>query len=356
MNIKEEKSIYGESTMDFPVKFFFTFCTTDQIIYFLKEYEFTRDSLIEKSGSQDAQPSWETVLKWRLNIQIRKSKKLIQQKFESLDYDKGRIESFFRAIFSDLTYGISSAKSNDLFTKEPIVFITIYQLVVYIFNRYNAFLTTSEFHIHSESIQYLANLKKESNQRVPPSKIAGYSQNRQMDNAGTEISGFKWICDKIIKNEKTERILNDKYIDTKTLLLYRILTNYQVIPKDKSTKENFISVFDETLFTEPLKIRWLLTKNKHPKPVITYIIKITLMKKLKLLEDIEDLSLLAKKLEFIFVDHMGNPIRNFYQTLDSIKDETYEKEMSKKSKISILIEEIKNALTSKTEVDDMTQP
>ncbi|HOS45048.1 MAG TPA: hypothetical protein PLQ69_01040 [Paludibacter sp.] len=288
-------------------------------------------------------------LEKRLNYDFDESKRFIKGKINDLDFDPNKIRTYLRVVMTDLVDLINFIKSDQVILKYTIILQLFYQFVVYLFQRYKTFLSPLEFPIYRDAEEFLQSMPSEPTLMMDVNINSGHHVKRQLKKPKERITGFKWKT-KLSGILEIDDINNDhSEIDIRTIKLYTILKKNKVILDDKITQENFMLAFNGSSIIEPLKIRWqLTTRGRNYKPSIVRVIKHTLMIRLGEIEDIEDRTTLATKLEFIFADFKGNKLSNFYQALSDVKDLSTNEIEKYGSKEAILINEIIKDFTDRT--------
>lgn len=277
--------------------------------------------------------------------QKKYSCKLIEQKIDSLQQET-EIVTYLKKLTIHLFSLASSIKLNSEINKYKAPLRIIYLIINWLNDKYCLFYNGINSPIIEEAIDHQEKIITETRILLTENK-PNFEVPSQ--NSPSTITGFKWKSEPTSKIDFAEIYNGKSDIDTKTIKLYTILKKYKVIPDDNITKQEFVLAFHESSLTKPLKIRWLLkTRGNLTKPSIIRVIKYTLMKRLGVIENIEDRTELAKKLEFIFVDSQGNSIANMFQSLTDVKDLSEYKIEKNSSQEAILINAIIDAFTVKS--------
>ena len=239
-------------------------------------------------------------LERKLNYEIELSEKLIIEKIESKNLSEKKIELFLKHVLSDVGYLISIVKSEKLFFRYLINLKILYLFVDLLFQRFSAFISSSEHPISKEAMAFLFSYKEE--EMLSKQKKTILVQSNETKNKAVDIISFKW---------KTTLECNN------TELLHKVLSEKGIIPKDELTKKRFLLAFGGEILNEPLVIKWLLEKNKSIKPTLIRIIKHILMDELQVIENMGT-GELANAIAMIFVNKHGKPAENLKEAISQV--------------------------------------
>jgi len=236
-------------------------------------------------------------LRFKIYLEAERSKKLITEKISSFDNAKGKIESYLKAVISDLKYIISKAKFDEVLSKFPFFIEILFEIVDFLFKRYYAFLYPLHINLYQEAEAFLITKEEENEKSKKQNDLPIQVDKLKTNKKG--ILALKWI--------------NDTELNTTNL--YKILTDNSIIPNDTMTIVKFKMAFSGELLVQSLDIKWSLEKSNSIKAPLIRIIK-TLMEELKVIEHMGN-GKLAKVLPMIFVNKDGIQPEHMIVTLSA---------------------------------------
>ncbi len=255
-----------------------------EIVEINKEAEYIKTRIFESGEWILSIGYYKDVLASTLSEQVKISIDIIKSQVKELSREGKSFYFYLDAVLGDLNEIREIVSKSRVSTKYGSCIGSVYKITSFLLKTYPSHFEKNESPVIIET--KTCNIEKKSHKNIKE------APNVNKPPKGN-ILAFKW---------KDENPMN-------TILLYDCLKS-AAIKVETDTLNKFNKAFSGEVLTEPLKIKWILTKSgKHVKPPLVRVFDL-LINKLELIAPVAGNTQLASKLEYIFVDPNGKAIKN----------------------------------------------